>query len=275
MYGQSRLIEQISELVNLNTYPRFSIYVGERGSGKRTLGKELSKIKKVDYIIWGNTVEDIRSLTEYMWQQENETVYCIPNYEEMSNGARNALLKICEEPPNRAYIILTSSSKEIILPTILNRGIVFEMQPYTEDELHAYEKDKYGFDEGHTREQVDSMVKMCRVPGDLDVVRNLDIQSFQDFMRSFWKNIGNCSAGNALKITNKIKVKEDSNAEYPISIFINCLMQLANTEEDIVTRSNLFKEILEAKRNIQLNYNKLYILDNLILRIRGILSGDI
>ncbi|GHU96184.1 hypothetical protein FACS189479_09880 [Spirochaetia bacterium] len=43
----------------------------------------------------------------------------------MQDGARNSLLKILEEPPDRLTIVLTSFGREAILPTLLSR-----LRPY-------------------------------------------------------------------------------------------------------------------------------------------------
>ncbi|GHU89777.1 hypothetical protein FACS189476_09150 [Spirochaetia bacterium] len=49
----------------------------------------------------------------------------IENADRMQDGARNSLLKILEEPPDRLTIVLTSSRREAILPTLLSR-----LRPY-------------------------------------------------------------------------------------------------------------------------------------------------
>jgi DNA polymerase-3 subunit gamma/tau len=49
----------------------------------------------------------------------------IENADRMQDGARNSLLKILEEPPERLTIVLTSSRREAILPTLLSR-----LRPY-------------------------------------------------------------------------------------------------------------------------------------------------
>jgi DNA polymerase-3 subunit gamma/tau len=48
-------------------------------------------------------------------------VLIIENADRMQDSARNGLLKILEEPPGNATIVLTSSRKGAILPTILSR----------------------------------------------------------------------------------------------------------------------------------------------------------
>jgi DNA polymerase-3 subunit gamma/tau len=49
----------------------------------------------------------------------------IENADRMQDGARNSLLKTLEEPPDRLTIVLTSSRREAILPTLLSR-----LRPY-------------------------------------------------------------------------------------------------------------------------------------------------
>ncbi|MDR3324990.1 MAG: DNA polymerase III [Spirochaetaceae bacterium] len=48
-------------------------------------------------------------------------VLIIENAEKMNDSARNSLLKILEEPPERASIILTSSKPDALPPTVLSR----------------------------------------------------------------------------------------------------------------------------------------------------------
>jgi DNA polymerase-3 subunit gamma/tau len=45
----------------------------------------------------------------------------IENAESMKEGARNSLLKLMEEPPERVTLVLTSSRPETLLPTMLSR----------------------------------------------------------------------------------------------------------------------------------------------------------
>jgi DNA polymerase-3 subunit gamma/tau len=45
----------------------------------------------------------------------------IENADRMQEEGRNSLLKILEEPPDRAFIVLTTARRDILLPTILSR----------------------------------------------------------------------------------------------------------------------------------------------------------
>ena len=180
MKGQKKIIEYAKSLIDSKSYPRFSIFIGKKGSGKKTLAKEISKLMGIDFVIWDNKIDDIRELIKFMWDQKQEIMYCIPDYEDMSMGARNALLKVCEEPPNNAFIVMTSSSNDIIIPTILNRGTVFELSGYTEEELRDIEIEKGN--EYDSEGSLEKLVQLCEVPGDLDIARNMNVAEFIDFM---------------------------------------------------------------------------------------------
>jgi len=52
----------------------------------------------------------------------------IEAYENITIEAQNALLKVLEEPPANTLIIISTSSKELILPTIISRCKVIELE---------------------------------------------------------------------------------------------------------------------------------------------------
>lgn len=271
MTGQESIKANVKELIDNNAYPRFSIVVGKKGIGKKTFGKYVAKQLGCQYILWENKIDDIRELIEIMWKHTEPMVYCIPDYEDMSQGARNSLLKVCEEPPNSAYIILTSSSKEIVLPTILGRGTTFELLSYTPDELHSIAKDNFV---DMREEDIAKKIEFCEVPGELITAESMKAEEFTEFVEKFWNNIANASAGNALKITQSISLKEGDN-KYDINLFINYLSKLNSKSPLSEQRMKIFDELMKARRGLQLKFNKQYLLDELILNIRSIKNGTI
>lgn len=52
--------------------------------------------------------------------------------------AANALLKLLEEPPGYAYLILTSSRPGMLLPTIRSRSLAMRVPPLADDEVAAF-----------------------------------------------------------------------------------------------------------------------------------------
>lgn len=87
------------------------------------LEKLLSKRKKSSAF----TIDQIRAIQTFLQQNEgqNKTVV-LENIEDVTVGAMNSILKILEEPPKGAYIILVSRNAGRILETILSRVRQYE-----------------------------------------------------------------------------------------------------------------------------------------------------
>lgn len=69
-------------------------------------------------------VDTVRQLSRFFHehaQQGGARVAVLPKAERMTEAAANALLKTLEEPPQHAYLILTSHQPALLLPTILSR----------------------------------------------------------------------------------------------------------------------------------------------------------
>src|SRR5262252_6938168 len=69
-------------------------------------------------------VEDVRQVAGFLRltaAEEGWRIVIIDGAEEMNRNAANALLKILEEPPRRALLLLVSHSPALLLPTIRSR----------------------------------------------------------------------------------------------------------------------------------------------------------
>jgi len=66
----------------------------------------------------------------------------LETYEGITTEAQNALLKVLEEPPANTLIIISTAKKELILPTILSRCKIIELngerQTLSEEENNQY-----------------------------------------------------------------------------------------------------------------------------------------
>lgn len=86
-------------------------------------------------------IEDVRNIQKAIllkpFRGKTKAVV-IQAYEDVTQEAQNALLKILEEPPNNTIIIITAAKKELFLPTILSRCKVIVLQ---EKEIKLIETD--------------------------------------------------------------------------------------------------------------------------------------
>lgn len=85
-------------------------------------------------------IETIRALRQDAYVLPNESdykVYVLPNAEDMSISAANALLKVLEEPPSHAVFLLTANNRDAVPETIRSRCIMQEVYPIPLEELTA------------------------------------------------------------------------------------------------------------------------------------------
>ncbi len=65
-------------------------------------------------------------------------IYLIPDAEKMNVNSQNAILKTIEEPPAYAILILLTSNREVLLPTITSRCVTLELKPLSDSQLKRY-----------------------------------------------------------------------------------------------------------------------------------------
>ncbi len=68
----------------------------------------------------------------------DKKVYIIPNADTMLSPAQNSLLKVFEEPPEYATIILIAKNSNTFLPTILSRATRIKLSPLDIQEVEEY-----------------------------------------------------------------------------------------------------------------------------------------
>ena len=64
MIGQEKLLSRIDSLIERNTFPRFLILSGPKGSGKELVAKYIAKKLGGMFIYSGSKVDEIRDLRE-------------------------------------------------------------------------------------------------------------------------------------------------------------------------------------------------------------------
>lgn len=121
---------------------------GKKGIGKATLAKSFSNwllVKNYDvvaldlHIVEGETIgiENIREMKNFLYLSPIQSEYkiaIIDSLESMTNNAKNAILKILEEPPKNSKILIISHKPYDIQTTIKCRCFQLNLLPLTYDE---------------------------------------------------------------------------------------------------------------------------------------------
>lgn len=265
MIGQSKIIERFKYLIENNKFPRFILLVGGRGWGKDTLCKEISKMLKTDLVLFGNKVDDLRECIQLAYEQKSPILYTISGGDTMSIAAKNSILKLIEEPPNNAYIIMQIENEQSTLPTILSRAYLCKMDNYTMQELKDYISKK---DTSFTNEEIDKIVQICDSPGSINILLLPENKEIMETASKVAYNIDKITLSNLLKVSKKIKTTESTEG-MDLGLFLNCLQYYVFSlfiETKDERYYSFYAEIIKAKGSIRSNsINKLYVLDNLLI----------
>ena len=162
--GQDLPKEMLRTAIKTNKLSHAYIFHGKAGVGKTTMAVEFAKSILCEHqsacgecrsckqfystsdvqIIRPEksiSVENVREITSEIFLKPfhfPKKIYIITEAEKMTVQAQNALLKVFEEPPSYAVIILVTSNVSLLLPTILSRGTEVRFQPLTIHELKEY-----------------------------------------------------------------------------------------------------------------------------------------
>ncbi|HNQ60881.1 MAG TPA: DNA polymerase III subunit gamma/tau [Bacteroidia bacterium] len=157
--GQPSITTTLKNAIRTNHLAQAYLFTGPRGVGKTTTARILSKTINCEAITEAveacnicpsciafnegrslniyeldaasnNGVDEIRGLVDqvrYAPQLGKYKVYIIDEVHMLSTAAFNAFLKTLEEPPAHAIFILATTEKQKIIPTILSRCQIFDL----------------------------------------------------------------------------------------------------------------------------------------------------
>lgn len=270
MIGQVELLRDIDKTIS--RFPRFSIITGSRGSGKKTLCKEIVNKLGLKPLYFGIKIEDIRNAIETAYTQVEPIAFIIADADKMSLAAKNSLLKITEEPPKNCYFILTLENIDNTLATIQSRGTVFQLQPYTVAEVLQYRAYR-GYNS--TFDEVVSLV--CNNTGEVDELFSYDVGEFYKFAKCIVDNVNVPKSGNTFKISKKVKTKDDDKTTYDATLLMKAIQKLfLQKGKETKDKRYLEASICTGKwlQQLQLSsVNKIGIMDMWIIDVRKVLRG--
>lgn len=269
MIGQERLLTRIDKMIEAG-FPRFTIICGSKQSGRKLIASRIAKGLNAHLIKSNIKVDDVREIIALAYKQSEPTLYLLPDADKMSPAAKNALLKITEEPPRKAYFIMTLADIGSTLATLKSRGTVLSIDPYTPDNLLEYAEVKgYELNE----DEIEIVSNICTVPGEVDLIARYDILAFYEFVETVVDNIGVVNGANAFKIGLKLNYKEDDGG-WDIGLFMRAVMYVCRKKMDNEPLHQYRDSIaITSKYLSQINItgiNKPSTIDMWILEMRGI-----
>lgn len=271
MIGQIKFKKAMQQLIHKDSLPRFMIICGPEGHGKRTacrwISKQLGESFQT-YTLPDIKVETVRDMIDMSYKQKTPTLIIIPDADLMSLAGKNSLLKVTEEPPNNAYIIMTLQDINNTLDTIKSRAVVHYMDSYRIEDLKEY---FISICPRYTERQLDLILKLSLNPGQINKLVASDVEEFYAYTEKVVDNIAKVSGANAFKIANKVAIKEDAEG-YDIRLFLHmfnqvCLDRLL--EDNDRSWEEAISIACEALDRLRVKgINRQFVIDKWILEVR-------
>ena len=256
MIGQQNLVAKLKSY-SIANLPHSMLFVGEKGCGKHTLVKELEKYYKLSAIDISDSLE-LETIQEIS-AGSNSHFYVI-DMNKTNEKQQNVILKFLEEPTSNTYIILLTTSKSILLDTIINRCLTFEFEPYSQNELMQF----LSFEEG-----IEILVEYCHTPGQVLSMSVEKIKTLLELCNNIINNIGKARFPNIFKISSKV-IQE----EYDIDIFYNVLLERLE-QSFLETQDNVYREMYNRtseslKKHNDSRLNQELLLDSLVIDLHEV-----
>ena len=275
MIGQERLKLYLKEQVENGTFPRFSIIVGTKGSGKKEIVKYIaSLIPEITLYQSGNTVSEVRQVIIESYKSCVPVLYQFADVDGMSNEAKNALLKVTEEPPKKAYFIMTLEDTGNMLETIKSRATMYFMDRYTKENILQYAQ------ECNIAGSTDIITSLCTNMGEVMSLSVIGVDEFYKYVAKVIDNIALVSTANALKIAETIAFTDEDKG-YDLVLFwravervyMNMMLKCEDTQyQNIIAQCIALTQQGLVSCRIK-GINKKMLFDKWILDVREVEDG--
>ncbi|WP_168464124.1 AAA family ATPase [Wolbachia endosymbiont of Ctenocephalides felis wCfeT] len=234
---------------------------GKKGIGKATLAKSFANwllIKSYDeealdlHVVDGDTigVEKVREMKNFLYLSPIQSEYkivVIDSLEEMTNNAKNTILKILEEPPKNSKILIISHKPYNIQTTILCRCFQLNLMPLTLDETREVISSQCKLDE-QTFNEVTALFP--GVPG--VIINAIDNNSYESYkyFHALFQNLNNYEIINKV-ISSEIELEL---ASHMIQIFIlESIKKKAGNAEILLHQWRQIDELFIAAKQFHLD----------------------
>lgn len=263
--GQDKIKSMLLTWYEHCNFPHFIIVSGERGSGKKHIAKVVGKMLDCDISIAEDVKADtVKNIVESSYFVKSPILYIIPDADNMSNSSRNSLLKLTEEPPSNAYIIMTITSLENTLPTLLSRSQMLQMGSYSRDELAKFTDSEVVLDISSSP----GMVKQ------LEAMGKDKVEELLNYCNKVICSLYRVSTSNALKSSSSLKFKA-TDSGYDLDIYFSalryCLGNLvSNNSLDVKVASAYYRSLASFQYKFERSgVNKKALYDMFILNLRS------
>lgn len=243
--GQDRLLDRI-DLLDFDSVPRTLLINGLcEGAGEHLVASYIAEHLRlpVDEITDKLSAELISDI----YLKPEPVVYIIDTVK-LSIKDQNVILKFIEEPLKNAYVILLCDNIYDLIPTVLNRCVVWTLDSYTPDTLATFVKDN----------KDKQVLSIATTPGQVLAYAEYDIDEMLKRADYIVSNMHRASFNNMLKLVDDVAFKDDDKDKFNFSAWVNVLehtisdkLKNATTLDDSYKLTNALKLTIELSTNLR------------------------
>jgi DNA polymerase-3 subunit delta' len=225
---------------------------------------ELAAVMKIDHI----GIAQVRRLSAWahLTSAESLKVAIIENADRMQDSARNALLKLLEEPPEGARLLLLTGRRSAVIPTVLSRLRPYAFPPRSAEEEREVLAKVFRDETG----------RYASLRSFFLAWKDINAEELGGLCRRFMERVNDREAVSA-------DIRKEMEALFPgpaqrdreavisfleeLTLFMQCALRQSAAELQTLERWN--RAVREAQARIDLaNMNPLTVVESLFLRMR-------
>lgn len=243
-----QLIGQKNNLEIINKWeilPQFIIITGEVHTGKTNLVLYLCKKFGLSYVLMKNGINDVRKLIDIM-KPNSKVLYHFKDFDNASIRAKNALLKITEEPIPGVYIVITGGSQ---LKTLESRGRKIVMEPYSSFEVIQYMKPYFD----NEKLCMDLYKAGLNTPAKVELNRKYEaLEPLLQYTQEIFNKITYLSIDDVIFMLNKFQSRYNEGVDACL-LFLNMLISIIETsilENQFYSYYDILHILLDSRRSL-------------------------
>ncbi len=178
MIGQRELLKKIEGQIQRGKFPRVSILIGEKGSGRKTLARKITTDLKCGGVFL-QAAEEIVALPDVGYDIHSDIVYIFPDAELLSGESIEILSKLIVNIPEKSYIIITCNSLNNIPSEIKSNAVTYMMESYSYEDKCDYIK--YIVDK--SEDDIRYILDVASNIGEMNELCNLDLDEFRESVK--------------------------------------------------------------------------------------------
>lgn len=168
-----------------------------------------------------------------IYRSVNPYIYLI-DLTQFQEKQQNIILKFLEEPVVNSFIILLANNREQVLPTITNRCVSFDLEPYSREELSTFIT---------IEDDPELILTILKTPGQIKNTNTKTFKEMFDICDKIVTKLSQASYTNTLSILNKINFT-DQYDKFDLSAFLNTLVYILSMHYMQTNSINVYKMLM-------------------------------